>query len=174
MSVEVDTFLTPRLAAERLRDSHLADLRRMHADEKVMATLGGVRGEAETLALLDDNIEHWARHGFGLWIFCDRSSGEFAGRGGLRHVEIEGTDEVELAYALLVPYWGRGLATEMGAAILEVGCDRIGLEDIVCFTTTANRASRRIMEKLGFRYERDFERAGLPHVLHRLRRGARS
>ena len=170
MSAEVDTFATPRLAAERLNAAHLGDLCRMHADEMVMATLGGVRGEAATRMLLAENAAHWERYGFGLWIFRDRANAEFAGRAGLRHVAIEGTDEVELAYALMAPYWKRGLATEMGAAILDLGFDRLGLDDIVCFTMTTNHASRRVMEKLGFRYERDFEHAGLPHRLHRLRR----
>jgi RimJ/RimL family protein N-acetyltransferase len=169
MSPEVDTFATPRLAAARLGESHFAELDCMHSDERVMATLGGVRAAEQTRAMLEHEVAHWERHGFGLWIFRDRASGEFAGRAGLRHVAVEGVDEVELAYALMAPYWNRGLATEMGTAILALGFDRLGLDDIVCFTMTTNHASRRVMEKLGFRYERDFERAGLPHRLHRLR-----
>ncbi len=42
------------------------------------------------------------------------------------------------------------------------------ITDLVCFTRTDNIASRRVMEKAGFRYERDFERAGLPHALYRM------
>ena len=129
-----------------------------------------MRGEAATRKLLAENAAHWERYGFGLWLFRDRASGAFAGRGGLRHVAVEGADEVELAYALMAPYWNRGLATEMGAALLALGFDRLGLDDLVCFTMTTNHASRRVMEKLGFLYEHDFERAGLPHRLSRLRR----
>jgi RimJ/RimL family protein N-acetyltransferase len=40
--------------------------------------------------------------------------------------------------------------------------------DLVCFTLTTNHASQRVMEKVGFRYERDVLHAGLPHVLYRL------
>ncbi len=35
-------------------------------------------------------------------------------------------------------------------------------------TLPTNRASRRVMEKAGFGYERDTVHAGLPHVLYRL------
>ena len=173
MEPDIDTFATSRLSAERLTAAHLAELCRMHTDGQVMSTLGGVRSEVETRKLLAENAAHWERYGFGLWIFRDPPSGEFAGRGGLRHVAIDGTDEVELAYALMPAYWNRGLATEMGAAILALAFDRLGLDDLVCFTMTTNHASRRVMEKLGFRYERDFEHAGLPHRLSRLRRSVR-
>jgi RimJ/RimL family protein N-acetyltransferase len=44
----------------------------------------------------------------------------------------------------------------------------LGLDDIVAFTLPTNDASRRVMEKLGFSYERDIEHAGMPHVLYRL------
>lgn len=166
----IDTFRTPRLTAKRLYRSDLVDLLRMHRDARVMETLGGHRSDRETRRFLDQNLAHWQHHGFGLWVFRNPGDGEFAGRGGLRRVEICGRKEIELAYALMAGYWGRGLATEMGQAILKIGFERIGLDDVVCFTWITNRASRRVMEKLGFAYERAFDHAGLPHVLCRLGR----
>jgi [ribosomal protein S5]-alanine N-acetyltransferase len=77
---------------------------------------------------------------------------------------VGGNVEVELAYALVAEYWDRGLATEM----LAVAFEHLGLTELVCFTLTANRASRRVMEKVGFEYERDVVHAGQPHVLYRL------
>jgi ribosomal-protein-alanine N-acetyltransferase len=158
---------TSRLTAERLRWHHVGELCRMHRDARVMATLGGTRSDAETRAFLRGNLEHWARHGFGLFVFRDRVSGAFVGRGGLRHVDLGGKDEVELAYALMEAFWRRGLATEMAASVLKLGTDRLRLTDIVAFTLTTNIASRRVMEKLGLRFERDICHAGLSHVLYR-------
>jgi RimJ/RimL family protein N-acetyltransferase len=71
----------------------------------------------------------------------------------------------------LVPdFWGRGLATELARESVRVGFGVLGVADLVCFTLPTNARSRRVMEKAGFRYERDVEHAGLPHVLYRLRR----
>jgi RimJ/RimL family protein N-acetyltransferase len=165
---------SPRLVGERLSLNHFAALDGMHSDAGVMATLGGVRTPAETRDYLDRNLEHWARFGFGLWMLHDRATGAFAGRAGLRHVEILGEDLVELAYAFAAESWGRGLATEIGRTLLELGFGRIGLDEIAAFTTTGNQASRRVLEKLGFAHAHDFERAGLPHVLYRLRPGSAS
>jgi ribosomal-protein-alanine N-acetyltransferase len=133
-----------------------------------MATLGGLRSEDETRRFLRDNLAHWDRYGYGLWTFRDKGAGEFIGRGGLRNVNVGGNDEVELAYALRAEYWGRGLATEMAAAILAVGFERLALTDVVAFTLPTNRASRRVMEKAGFGFERAIVHAGLPHVLYRI------
>ena len=90
------------------------------------------------------------------------------GRAGLRNTRIGGNEEIELAYALAADYWNRGLATEMAREILKIAFERLGLTDIVSFTLPTNLASRRVMEKVGFEYERDVLRAGAPHVLYRI------
>ena len=164
---QVETFQTGRLVAERLSQHNLEDLLAMNRDPRVMATLGGVRADGRTEQYLRDNLDHWERHGFGIWAFRDGTNGCFAGRAGLRHTRVGGNDEVELAYALRSEYWGRGLATELAGAVVALGFWRLGLEEIVSFTLPTNLASRRVMEKVGFEYERDVVHAGLPHVLYR-------
>jgi RimJ/RimL family protein N-acetyltransferase len=160
---------TARLALHPLGPAHLPEIAAMHEDPRVMATLGGLRSREESERFVDAMAEHWARRGFGLWVTRERETGAFAGRGGLHAVDVLGRAEVEVAYALLPPFWGRGLATELAAASVRVAFDELGLADLVAFALVDNRASQRVMEKLGFRYENDLERAGLLHRLFRLR-----
>src|SRR5918997_4142162 len=171
----IETFSTERLIAERLRDEHFDELRRMHRDPRVMATLapagapnGGVLSDEETQQFLHRHLDHWNRYGYGLWVFRDKAAGRFVGRAGLYNTHVGGNDEVELAYALVAEYWNRGLATEMVRGILGVAFEQLHMTDVVCFTLTTNRASQRVMEKAGFEYERDVAHAGLPHVLYRI------
>jgi [ribosomal protein S5]-alanine N-acetyltransferase len=171
----VDAFRTERLIAERLRDEHFDELRRMHRDPRVMATLtpaggpnGGVLSDEETRRFLRRHLAHWDLHGYGLWAFRDRAAGRFVGRAGLYNTHVGGNDEVELAYALMAEYWNRGLATEMAEEILSVAFEKLGMADVICFTLKTNRASQRVMEKTGFKYERDVVHAGQPHVLYRI------
>jgi RimJ/RimL family protein N-acetyltransferase len=63
--------------------------------------------------------------------------------------------------------WRQGLATELARAAVEVAFDDLDLDEIVAFTLPDNIASRRVMEKAGFTYDRDIQRAGIPHVLYR-------
>jgi [ribosomal protein S5]-alanine N-acetyltransferase len=57
----------------------------------------------------------------------------------------------------------------MASAVAAVARDRLLFRELVAFTLPENVASRRVMEKVGFTYERDIEWAALRHVLYRLR-----
>jgi ribosomal-protein-alanine N-acetyltransferase len=175
LPLEYQSFRTDRLIAERLRDEHFDELRRMNRDPRVMATLapagapnGGVLSDEETQQFLHRHLDHWNRYGYGLWVFRDKAEVRFVGRAGLYNTHVGGNDAVELAYALVAEYWNRGLATEMARAILRVAFEQLQMTGMVCFTLTTNRASRRVMEKAGFEYERDVIHAGLPHALYRM------
>lgn len=164
----IESFETERLTAERLRADHVDELEVMHTDPIVMATLSGTRTSEQTRQFLRDSLDHWEKHGYGLWIFRDKVDGRFVGRAGIRHVEIEGKDEVELAYGLMAEYWRRGLGTEIARALLTVAFEGLGLEELICFTLHTNLGSQRVMQKVGFVYERDIIHANLPHVVYRL------
>jgi len=163
-------FRTDRLVAERLRIEDLDELCRMHHDPRVMATLGGSRSDDQTQQFLHENLIHWDRYGYGLWMFRAKADNRFVGRGGLRNIHVGGNDEVELAYALMAAFWGRGLATEMAKAILTIAFEHLGMAVIVAFTLTTNQASQRVMQKVSCTFEREIVHAGLPHVLYRIRR----
>jgi ribosomal-protein-alanine N-acetyltransferase len=163
----IESFATPRLRAERVTAAHWPDLRRMDEDEQFMAMLGGVRDEAGTVAYLEMNIKHWVDRGFGIWMLRDASSSAVIGRAILRHLDVEGVDEVEVGYGFMPEYWGRGLATEIAEACVRIGFDRLGFRSLVAITTPANLGSQRVMQKAGLVYERDIVHAGTPHLLFR-------
>jgi RimJ/RimL family protein N-acetyltransferase len=116
-------------------------------------------------ALLADDIEHWANHGFGPWVLLDRHSGAFLGRGGLGWTIVGGRLRVQLPWAIVPSRWGEGLATEAALAALEEA-RRMGFEEIVAFALPDNTPSRRVMEKAGLEYIEDVGHAGLTHVLY--------
>jgi ribosomal-protein-alanine N-acetyltransferase len=123
--------------------------------------------ECETMAVKD--AAHWGAHGFGPWLAWDGDM--CAGRCLLKHSIVGGRSEVEIGWAVASRYWGRGVGTAMGRHALAVGAER-GIASLVAYTRVDNVASRRVMEKLGLRNERDFEYAGYPHVLYRTIRSA--
>lgn len=59
----------------------------------------------------------------------------------------------ELGYSLAEEYWGMGLMTEAGLAVIEYGFTKMELEVISIETAPDNARSRRVIEKLGFKYE---------------------
>jgi ribosomal-protein-alanine N-acetyltransferase len=168
----VNSFSTERLLAERVTAAHWLDLRRMDENASFMALLGGVRDTAGTVAYLEVNVKHWADHGFGMWMLRDRASSTMIGRAILRHLDVEGVDEVEVGYGFMPEYWGRGLATEIARACVTIGFEQLGRPSLVAITTAANLGSQRVMQKAGLSYERDIVHAGIPHQLFRIRQSS--
>jgi [ribosomal protein S5]-alanine N-acetyltransferase len=164
----LESLRTPRLLLSRPRPDDFDDFARMYADPMVMVTLGGVRTRDASRPFFDRLLAHWDQRGFGWWTLRDPATGRFVGRGGPRWLTIDTGEEVELGYGLMAEYWNRGLATELAQESIRVAFDVLGLPNMVCFTLPTNRASRRVMEKVGFVYERDGIWADLPHVFYRL------
>ena len=162
-------LLTARLVGTPMESRHFAEIRTLHADPHVMATLsadGNILSEEQTRAFLQRSAEHWSLHDFGLWIFHSSSTRDCVGYCGIKHAMVEGKDEIELAYAVSSAHWNKGFATEMSEASVKVGFAELRLERIVAFTLPYNKGSRSVMEHCGFTYQRDIVHVGLRHVLY--------
>ena len=168
MAEDLTRLRTARLLLTRIGSDDFAELCHMHRDPGVMATLGGVRSDEVSADILTQLMAHWETHGFGYWMAHDVETGAFVGRGGLRRVVVGGGDEIEVGYALMPQYWHRGLATELARECARIGFTQLGQQDLVAFTLPTNQASRGVMQRVGFLYERDVIWAGMPHVLYRL------
>jgi RimJ/RimL family protein N-acetyltransferase len=99
-----------------------------------------------------------------------KETGEFIGTCGIEPFDLDGQAEVELGYRLCLKFWGKGYAREAAAAMLKYGFGDLKLTRIMAFVLPQNRASVRILEKLGFQYLRDFIHAGLSHRLYEFSR----
>ncbi len=166
----ITEFETARLHGRQMSADDFELLFQMYQNAEVTATLGGKRDAEQVREYLDDQLAHFARHGYGFWMFHSKADGRFVGRGGLRNIFVAGYDEVEVGYALMPEFWRQGLATEIAKANVEIGLTQCELSELVSFTLPTNIASRRVMEKVGFVFERDIVFKDLPHVLYRQRR----
>ncbi len=144
---------TPRMI---LRPLHPEDARALHA----LWTAPGVRrflwdGEivpfAQTLATIEQSIVSFQQCGLGVWGAWAREGGALGGFAGF--VPQHDPPVLELGYAIDPAQWGRGLATEVAGPIVKYGFDA-GLTEITASLDTANTASARVLEKLGFVNER--------------------
>jgi RimJ/RimL family protein N-acetyltransferase len=81
--------------------------------------------------------------------------------------------EVEIGWWLTPRHWGRGLASEAASAVMKCALRDLPVERIVAIAIPENYASRRIMEKIGMRYERTISHKGFQVVLYATREPAR-
>jgi RimJ/RimL family protein N-acetyltransferase len=164
----LDELLTERLRLVRPTSADFDALFNMHNDPRMRATLGPPRTADEGRQYMNRHLDHWDRHGWGWWIARDRSTNAFLGRGGLRQMTVNGRDEVELGYGFIPEAWGRGFATELARETVRIAFDVLHLPSLISMTLPTNGASRRVLEKVGFVFERDGYWADLPHVFFRL------
>jgi RimJ/RimL family protein N-acetyltransferase len=109
----------------------------------------------------------WERDAVNKWMAYDRTTGALVGRGGLSRARLNGQDCLEVGWTVRGDLWGRGYATEIGAAGLRFAFEDLGAAEVISFTDTANRRARAVMERLGMRHTDDIEWDGDPFVLYR-------
>jgi len=102
--------------------------------------------------LREGPIASYWKNGFGLWAVEEKVSRAAIGICGLiRRPELE---DVDLGFAFLARSHGRGYASEAAAACVDLAHERFGLARIVAITIPENARSVRVLEKLGFAFER--------------------
>ena len=97
-------------------------------------------------------LNSYAKNGFGLAAVMLKETNEIIGMCGL--IRREALDDVDLGYAFLPRFWGKGYAVESAEAWLKFGWEVIGLTRIVAIVDPANEPSVRVLEKLGFVFEK--------------------
>lgn len=102
--------------------------------------------------LRDGPMAMQARLGHSLCCVERRSDGTALGMCGL--LKRDSLDDVDLGFAFLPAARGQGHAREAAAAVLAHGLGPLGLQRIVAISDVDNVASARVLEGVGFRFER--------------------
>ncbi|WFU07900.1 GNAT family N-acetyltransferase [Rhizobium sp. CB3090] len=107
---------------------------------------------------LDRDIDHWHNHGFGRWAV--EADGRLIGFGGV--TVSQEFDGLNLSYHLHPDSWGHGYATELVKEALVFSFNDLHAERVIGLARSANVASRRVLEKCGFAFEREVMLRGAP------------
>lgn len=174
-------FTTPRLALRAVRASDAALLLALDRDPEVRRYVD--QPDEPTLELMETVVARMRaidaatpQHGFWMAEF----EGEFVGWFQLkppRPGEPAEEGDLEVGYRLMRRVWGRGLATEGSRAMLEYAFRTLRAPRATAVALRENRASTRVMEKLGMTPWREWDyrsRSGamLPSVTYALVSGA--
>lgn len=174
-------LLTERLRLRRWEASDRGPFAALNADPVVMEFFPNTLSRTESDSFIDRIEDHFDKHAYGLWAVELSETGQFVGHVGLWNAPptVPFAPAIEVGWRLAQPFWGTGIAPEAANAAITDGFDRLGLQEIVSFTSTINSKSRRVMEKLGMTHDErdDFDHPAVaegsplrPHVLYRLQR----
>jgi [ribosomal protein S5]-alanine N-acetyltransferase len=153
---ELDLVIaTARLRLRPLEERDLDDLWPLVSDPDLprMMTWAAHTDRSQTLAFIQSTREALARGAGATWaIEVDGRAAGTIGLGDIRftHAALR-VDRAELGYWIAPALRGAGLVTEAAQAVVRCGFETIGLHKIQVHCFEANAASRRVIEKLGFR-----------------------
>lgn len=157
---------TARLLLRTWRPEDEAPMTAINRDPEVQRYLNRPVSEAALAAFHGILVEHWERHGFGLFAVESREPadrGALLGFAGIAYPTFlpEVAQRPEIGWRLARTAWGRGLATEAALAVRDHAFGTLGLRELISIIHPDNTRSIRVAEKLGMARERQVWHAQL-------------
>jgi [ribosomal protein S5]-alanine N-acetyltransferase len=145
---------TDRLLLREFVMDDVEDFFRMVSDPEVTRYTGdgGKTLEEARKGLEERLLRDYRKYGHGRWAAVYKPTGKVIGFAGLKY--LEDVNEVDLGYRFFKEHWGKGLATEASRAVLAYGFGALRLQRIIGIADIENKASIRVLEKVGFRFEK--------------------
>ena len=146
---------TPRLLLRFQTPADIPPLIALWRDPAVMRFMGGPRDLQRLQIAFDETQANPTAETYDLWPLVELSSGQTIGHCGLLDKEVDGQAEIELVYVLAKSAWGKGYATEIGAALIAHAFEQMGLRRLVALIEPENEPSERVVLRLGMRLEKE-------------------
>ncbi len=110
-----------------------------------------------TIAEARDYIESrftksYQQFGFGMWAVELKETETLIGICGF--VKRDSLPDADIGFAFLPQFEKKGYAFESANAIMKYGSDVLNLKRVLAITSPDNESSERLLEKLGFKFER--------------------
>ena len=147
------TLETERLVLRAWHDDDLDAYARMCADPEVMQHLGtgAVMSRDDAWRSMAMFTGHWVLRGYGTWAVEERATATMVGRIGLHRPA--GWPGLEVGWALDRSVWGRGYATEGGAATLDFAWRELDAARVISLIYPENTRSIAVAERLGEKFD---------------------
>lgn len=147
---------TARLCLRSFRDDDLDVFAALTANEDFMRfSSGGPLDRAKTALLFENRIMARTRGNLpALFAVFMREQNELIGYCGFLPQTVDGTEELEIGYRLQPNYWNRGIATEAARAVRDHAFKDLKLARVISLIHPDNHASRRVVEKMGMKFEK--------------------
>lgn len=162
--LQAPTLETERLRLRSFRRSDIDDYAALSADPEVMRHIGEPWDRGRSWRHLAFLIGHWPLGGAGMWALELKETGAFVGTVGF--VEPEGWPGFELAGKLARRWWGYGYASEAARAALAHAFTTLEKDRVISLVRPDNRASIRLVERLGERLQGRTLLAGTEYLVY--------
>jgi len=150
-------FETKRLLIRQYAMDDFENFFLLNGDEEVMRYIRPVQAKEKTFDFFLENVAYYKAFPlYGRWAMIEKSNQQFIGSFMLRpSTVVEG--DIELGYAMLQSYWGKGFATESVQGGLHYAFDKLKLETVIAVTQLPNISSQKVLLKCGFQQQNNID-----------------
>lgn len=150
---------TQRLKLREFLEIDSENMFQLNSDPEVIRYTGDDPfSSVEEARLFIRHYDKYKKFGYGRWTILLRETNEYVGWCGLSYTV--DTKETDLGFRLLKKNWNKGFATEAAENCLMYGFQQLALKKIIGRAMKDNKASIRILEKIGMTFEKKFEAHG--------------
>jgi len=140
----------------------------LNSDEEVLRYTGDKQFESiEDANNFFKNYPDYEKNGFGRWALVTKGDKEVIGWCGLKKHE---DNTVDIGYRIFKNQWNKGYATEASIACLEYGFQVFELDEIIANAATENKASIRVMEKIGMEFQQNMACEGIEDAVRYIKK----
>lgn len=153
---------TPRLVLRPARPGDAAFFLELMNEPAYLANIGdrGLRTLEDATGYIAERFTaSYEQLGYGLYLVELKGGGRIP-IGICGFVKRNVLESADLGFAFLARFCAQGYGYESAAAVLEYGRTTLGFAQVFGVTSRANRASIRLLEKLGFAFARAIALAG--------------
>jgi len=152
---------TPRLSLRELEADDAPFILRLLNEPSFLLFIGdkGVRTLIDAQAyLVSGPMASYEQHGFGLYLVNLKECETPVGTCGL--LKRESMDAPDIGFAFVPEHWSQGYAFESAKEIVNRARRLLGLERLIAITAPDNRASIKLLTKLGFAFDKTLTHFG--------------
>ena len=150
--MNIPTLATARLTLRPIVRDDLDAYADIWSDPVFAEHIGGPADRHGVWHAMAANIGCWALEGVGPWSVVENATGRLVGRAGLWNEP--GWPGVEAVWFIGRRWWGKGYATEAGAASIRYAFEHLDVDEVVSVIRAVNTASIRVAGRLGMRLAR--------------------
>lgn len=157
---------TPRLYLREMTADDAEHAYRLNLDPEVIRYTGDDAFESvEAARKFLEAYDHYKKYGFGRWAVIEKESGNYLGWCGLKYTQ--DLNEYDIGFRFFKIYWNKGYATEAAETCLRAGFTTFNMPEIVGRVMPENKASQRVLVKLGLEYWQERVSDGETELIYR-------
>lgn len=152
---------TERCILNDLQQSDFQDVKKLYVNEDVRKFLGGVVDPDKLVAARGEML---SEKGSYYWVVREKKTGSFIGLVSI--TDHHDGKYKEVSYQLMPDWWGTGYGSEVVSGIILFALEELKLPGLIAETQTANKASCRLLEKVGMEKKETLIRFGSEQAIY--------